>query len=160
MFKISFLIIFKGVNSSACPIKRNDHWRSSVKIRSPCLVSVRSFHRPDSRYACFGRIDFLSNVYDAAARRPIFSVGGEIIPLKKSICILRDIIEWNYPLFDNQRTQKTNERGSQHSSPNKRQKRDELERIAEVRIEANEFPESTCDEKRWRKSSPSRFFKA
>ncbi len=102
----------------------------------------------------------LSNVSDAATRCPIFSVGGEIIPLKKSICILRDIIEWNYPLFDNQRTQKTNERGSQHSSPNKRQKRDELERIAEVRIEANEFPESTCDEKRWRKSSPSRFFKA
>ena len=52
-----------------------------------------------------------SNVSDAAARRPIFSVGGEIIPLKKSLCILPEFIEWNYPFLDNQRTQQINQRG-------------------------------------------------
>src|SRR5947209_7726342 len=62
---------------------------------------------------------------------PNLSVGGEIIPLKKSILILTDIIKWNYPFFVNQITQQTNERGSQHSSPNKRQRRDELERTAQ-----------------------------
>src|SRR5437764_9417912 len=73
-----------------------------------------------------------SNVFDAAARRPIFSVGGEIIPLKKSLCILPEVIEWNYPFLDNQRTQQINERGGgQNSPPSKRQRRDEWERKAQ-----------------------------
>ncbi|CAG8698865.1 1507_t:CDS:2, partial [Gigaspora rosea] len=38
-----------------------------------------------------------ANIKDATTRRPIFSVGGELITLAKSAFILCKTIEWNYP---------------------------------------------------------------
>ncbi|CAG8801734.1 10900_t:CDS:2, partial [Racocetra fulgida] len=66
-----------------------------------------------------------ANVAEATTRRPIFSVGGELIPLTNSAFILCETIEWNYPLFSptSQSTSKVNAYSKQ---PNKR-KRQELE---------------------------------
>ena len=111
------------------PIAEGD--KAIFRLKKDVYNTITSNNLPTSVMCKYNPAGRFSNVSDAAARRPIFSVGGEIIPLKKSLCILPEVIEWNYPFLDNQRTQQINERGDQNSPPSKRQRRDELERTAQ-----------------------------
>nr|CAG8569668.1 8605_t:CDS:2 [Entrophospora candida]CAG8631583.1 12883_t:CDS:2 [Entrophospora candida] len=105
--------------------------KAIFRLKKDNYNTITSNHIPTSVICKYNPAGRFSSVKDAATRRPIFSVGGELIPLKKSICILPDVIEWNYPLPDNQQAQQMNERGNQLSSPSKRQRREELERTAQ-----------------------------
>ncbi len=111
------------------PIAEGD--KAIFRLKKDVYNTITSNNLPTSVMCKYNPAGWFSNVSDAAARRPIFSVGGEIIPLKKSLCILPEVIEWNYPFLDNQRTQQINEMGDQNSPPSKRQRRDELERTAQ-----------------------------
>lgn len=68
-----------------------------------------------------------SKVSDATTRPLIFSVGGELVIIKKSIFVLGDVIEWNSSTFGNSKSQSNNKNQSQP-----RRTRDEaLQKIAE-----------------------------
>jgi len=112
--------------------------KTIFRLKKDVYNTITSNNLPTSVICKYNPAGRFSNVPDAAARRPIFSVGGEIIPLKKSLCILPEVIEWNYPFLDNQRTQQINERGNQHSPPSKRQRKDEFGKDStEIRTETN-----------------------
>ncbi|CAG8852384.1 372_t:CDS:1, partial [Gigaspora margarita] len=67
-----------------------------------------------------------ANVKDATTRRPIFSVGGELITLAKSAFILYEMIEWNYPALS-PNTPSYTETNTPSTSGNKRRRQDGLE---------------------------------
>ncbi|CAG8528395.1 6851_t:CDS:2 [Racocetra fulgida] len=69
-----------------------------------------------------------TNVADATTRRPIFSVGGELVPLAKSAFILCETIEWNYPIAS-PNAHSTYENNNHLNYNNKRKR--QVERIAE-----------------------------
>ncbi|CAG8487262.1 13423_t:CDS:2 [Racocetra fulgida] len=75
------------------------------------------------RYDLKGRY---ANVADATKRQPIISVAGELVTLKKSVCIVCDVIEWSY---SNQETSKTGEDNA--SMKNRRMRNEELEKLVE-----------------------------
>ncbi|CAG8453972.1 16780_t:CDS:2 [Cetraspora pellucida] len=67
-----------------------------------------------------------SNVADNIKRSPVISVAGELVTLKRSVCILGDVIEWTYPGQGNSST-------SEDKAPAKNRKRrnEELEKLVE-----------------------------
>ncbi|CAG8482428.1 44930_t:CDS:2 [Gigaspora margarita] len=94
-----------------------------------------------------------NNVAEATTRRPIFSVGGELVTLQKSAFILCETIEWNYiPITNHQSNSDPN---AQSNYANKRKRQEELERIAE---KFNSHPTSTNNLQRNSSQKPPRTF--
>ncbi len=116
-------LYFVGVCIIHCPCLRctyREGDKAIFRLKKDIYNTITFDNLPTSVMCKYNPAGRFSNVSDAAARRPIFSVGEEIIPLKKSLCILPEVIERNYPFLNNQRTQQINERGNQHSPPSKR----------------------------------------
>ncbi|CAG8757133.1 24906_t:CDS:2, partial [Cetraspora pellucida] len=67
-----------------------------------------------------------SNVADNLRRFPIVSVAGELVTLKRSVCILSDVIEWTY---SNQVGSNTNDDTA--SLKNRKRRNEELKKLAE-----------------------------
>ncbi|RIB02563.1 hypothetical protein C2G38_865878 [Gigaspora rosea] len=79
------------------------------------------------------------NVSDTTKRKPIFSIAGELITLKKSMCIDCDVIEWSYP---NQVTSKLDDKNK--TTNDKKRRYDALEKLAE---KFNKSPNKTSTQK-------------
>ncbi|CAG8723389.1 11302_t:CDS:1, partial [Gigaspora rosea] len=64
-------------------------------IASRVMMPVMCKYNPKGRHV---------SVADATKKHPIFSVEGELVPLKKNACILCDVVEWTYPYQGNSKT--------------------------------------------------------
>ncbi|CAG8449862.1 22519_t:CDS:2 [Gigaspora rosea] len=67
------------------------------------------------------------NVSDATQRQPIFSVAGELVMLKKSVCILCDVIKWSNP---NQNTGNPKTSDNKQILKDKKRRNEDLEKLA------------------------------
>ena len=90
------------------PIAEGD--KGIFRLKKDVYNTITSNNLPTSVMCKYNPAGRFSNVSDAAARRPIFSVGEKLSPEKVTLHI-PEVIEWNYPFLDNQRTQQINERG-------------------------------------------------
>ncbi|CAG8672855.1 23616_t:CDS:2 [Gigaspora rosea] len=81
---------------------------------SQVTMSVLCKYDPKGRHA---------NVADATKCQPIISVASELVTLKKSVCVLSEVIEWTYP---NQGNSKTSD---DKSIKDRKSRNEELEKL-------------------------------